>query len=403
MKRRIKVLRIITRLSVGGSSVHSILLTAHLDKEAFDSLLVKGSEGADEGDLQDLLGRKEIDPVFIPELKREISFKDDLTVFRKLYRLMRQFRPDIVHTHSAKSGVLGRLAAKLAGVPVIVHTFHGHLFRGYFGPVKSKLVVYAERLLALLSTRIVAVTQSQKDELAAYRIAPRRKLVNIPLGLELGLLQNLEGEKGKLRSELGLDEEDLLVGSIARLVPVKGHSFLFRAAQRVITALPRARFLIIGDGELRRELEKLARQLGIRENVIFCGFRRDLPRIYADLDLLALTSLNEGLPVAVIEAMASQTPVVAYRVGGVEDLVENNVTGISLPFGEIDRLAESIMHLLKNPQERRRMGQNARRKVYPRLDYARLVKDYADFYPQLLGNENRVGQGWESGKSKKER
>ena len=403
MRRKIKVLRIITRLSVGGSSVHSILLTAHLDEEAFNSILVKGSEGADEGDLKDLLRRKKIDPVFIPELKREISFGDDLTVFRKLYGLMRRLRPDIVHTHSAKSGVLGRLAARLAGVPVIVHTFHGHLFRGYFGPVKSKLVIYTERLLALLSTRIVAVTESQRDELAAYRIAPRRKLVSIPLGLELGLLQNLDGEKGKLRSELELGEEDLLVGSIARLVPVKGHSFLFRAAQRVIAALPQARFLIIGDGELREELEKLAGELGIRDNIIFCGFRRDLPRIYADLDLLALTSLNEGLPVAVIEAMASQTPVVAYDVGGVEDLVENNVTGISLPFGEIDRLAESIIYLLKNPQERRRMGQKARRKVYPRLDYTRLVKDYAEFYPRLLRNENRVGHGLESEKSKKER
>lgn len=387
MRTKIKVLSIITRLSVGGSSVHSILLTAHLDKDAFHSTLVKGSEGEDEGDLEDLLRRLEVDPVFIPELKREISFRNDLIVFWKLYKLMRHLKPDIVHTHSAKSGALGRLAAKLAGVPIIVHTFHGHLFRGYFGSVKSRLVVYTERLLALLSTKIVAVTQNQKDELAGYRIAPLHKLISIPLGLELDLFQDLDKEKGKLRSELGLGADDLLIGSIARLVPVKGHSFLFRAAQKVTTVFPQARFLIVGDGELRQELEKLAQHLGIQKNVIFCGFRRDLPTIYADLDILALTSLNEGLPVAVIEAMASQTPVVAFKVGGVGDLVEPNVTGILVPFGEIDKLAESMIYLLKNPQERQRLGQNARRRVYPRLDYRRLVRDFAEFYPQLVENK----------------
>jgi glycosyltransferase involved in cell wall biosynthesis len=388
MRSKIKVLRIITRLSVGGSSIHTILLTAHLDKQIFDSLLIKGSEGKDEGDLRDLLFRKKIDPLLIPELRREISFKNDLITFWKLYKLVRAEKPAIVHTHSAKAGTLGRLAAKLAGVPVIVHTFHGHLFRGYFSPKKSRLVIFIERLLALVSTKIVAVTQSQKDELLRYKIAPSQKIVSIPLGLELDLLQNLQTERGAFRSELGLDKDDALIGSIARLVPVKGHTFLFRAARKVIDTFPRVKILLIGDGELRNELENLASRLGIGKNVVFCGFRRDLPKIYADLDIVALTSLNEGLPVAVIEAMASQTAVVAYDVGGVKDLIEPNVTGISVPFGEIDRLAESIIFLLKNPQERERLGRNARRKVYPSLHYQRLVRDFEKFYLELTENQH---------------
>ncbi len=386
MKIRAKILRIITRLSVGGSSIHTILLTAHLDKGDFKSILVKGCEGKDEGDLEDLLRTKEIQPIFIPQLVREISLRRDLVTFWRLYKLMLRERPDIVHTHSAKAGTLGRLAAKLAGVPIIIHTFHGHLFRGYFGPTKSRVVILAERLLALLSTKIIAVTQSQKEELFRYRIAPLNKLVSIPLGLELDSLQNLEREKGMFRSELGLNGDDALLGSIARLVPVKGHSFLFRAAKKVIGAYPKAKFIIIGDGPLRSDLENLTRELDIQRNVIFCGFRKDLRKIYADLDIVILTSLNEGLPVAVIEAMASKKPVIAFEVGGVRDLIDPDVSGISIPFGEIDSLADSILFLLRNPAQRDRLGRNGQRKVYPRLNYQRLIGDVERLYYELLEN-----------------
>ncbi len=386
MVQKIKVLRIITRLSVGGSSIHVILLTAHLDKTKFQSILVKGSEGQNEGNLKDLVNRKKINPVFIPELRRKLSLRDDLLSFWKLYRLISREKPHIVHTHSAKAGTLGRLAARLAGVPFIVHTYHGHLFRGYFSTAVTKLIVLVERFLSLLSTKIIAVTQSQKEELLQYKITPSHKLVTIPLGLELDSFLKLQKERGRLRAELGLSSEDLLIGSIARLVPVKGHSFLLRAAKRVVSSFPNAKFLIVGDGELREKLENLASRLGIKKNVIFCGFRRDLPKIYADLDIVALTSLNEGLPVAVIEAMTSQTPVIAYEVGGVKDLIEPNVNGILLPCGEIDGLANSIIYLLKNPKERRKLGQKGQEKVYPKLHYKRLVQDFEKFYSELMKN-----------------
>jgi glycosyltransferase involved in cell wall biosynthesis len=384
--KKIKVMRIITRLNIGGPSFHTILLTAHLNPQIFSSKLVKGEEGKQEGEMNDLLERKKVIPVVIPQLGREISWKDDLFAFWKLYRLIYQERPDIVHTHMAKAGTLGRLAAKLAGVPIIVHTFHGHVFHSYFKAIKTKMFITIEKFLALFCTRIVAVSPSQKEELLSYKIAPSRKVACIPLGLELDLFLEAEKEKGRLRAEVSLNPDHKLVGIIARLVPVKGHSFFFEAAQRIISFFPQVKFLVVGDGPLRKELEDLVDQMGIKKDVIFLGFRKDLSKIYADLDAVVLTSLNEGLPVAVIEGMASAKPVVAFDVGGVKDLIQDNVTGILVPFGDVHKLADSVMRLLKDPLECERLGQNARRKAYPYLDYRRLVKDMENFYCQLLKN-----------------
>lgn len=382
-------------MNIGGPAFHTILLTAHLDREIFRSKLVKGEEGKDEGEMNDLLERKKVIPVIIPQLGRRIYWKDDLFAFWKLYRLICREKPDIVDTHMAKAGILGRLAAKLAGVSIIVHTFHGHVFHSYFGTVKTKIFILIEKLLALLTTQIVAVSQSQREEILHYKIAPPKKVVCIPLGLELDLFLDAEKKKGQLRAKLNLNQDHKLVGIIARLVPVKGHFFLFEAAQRIIPLFPQVKFLVVGDGLLRKNLEDLAEQLGIRGNVIFCGFRKDLPEIYADLDVVVLTSLNEGLPVAIIEGMAAAKPVVAFDVGGVKDLIQDNVTGILVPFGDVHKLANSIISLLKDPQECERLGQNARRKAYPHLDFRRLVSDMERFYCQLPKNrlnyvENRT-------------
>ncbi len=386
VKHRIKILRIVTRLNVGGPALHTVFLTAYLNPEIYRSKLVKGEEGKQEGEMNDLLKRKKVTPIFIPELIRDLSLKRDLIAFWKLYKIIRQEKPDIVDTHLTKAGTLGRIAAKLAGATIIVHTFHGHVFHGYFGLVKSKIFILIERLLALFTTQIVAVSRSQREEILRYRIAPPKKVVCIPLGLELDSFMDADKRRGQFRAELNLNQDHKLVGIIARLVPVKGHSFLFEAAQKIIQIFPEVKFLVVGDGPLRKELEDLAVRLGIARNVIFCGFRKDLPRIYADLDVVTLTSLNEGLPVAIIEGMAAAKPVVAFDVGGVKDLVLNTDTGILVPFGDVHKLADSIMCLLEEPRECERLGQNARRKVYSHFDYRRLVRDMEKFYCQLMGN-----------------
>jgi len=382
--RKIKVMRIITRLNIGGPAFHTILLTSHLNHNRFESILVKGSEEKDEGDMDELAKSKKVEPIYVKELCRKISLRKDLLTFWKLYRIIKREKPDIVHTHTAKAGTLGRLAAKLAGASTIVHTFHGHVFHSYFGAVKTEVFIIIERLLALLTTQIVTVSPSQKEELLRYKIAPRKKVICIPLGLELDLFLETEKEKGQLRTELSLDQNHKLVGIIARLVPVKGHSFLLAAAQMIIPIFPQVKFLVVGDGPLRKELEDLADQLGIQRNVIFLGFRKDLSKIYADLDVVVLTSLNEGLPVAVIEGMAAAKPVVAFDVGGVKDLVEDKVTGVLVPKQDPQKLAYGIAFLLQKPEVAKIFGENGRKKVYPALNYTRLISDIERLYEDLL-------------------
>jgi len=276
--RRIKVLRIIARLNIGGPAIHTILLTAGLNNERFEPLLVTGVEGRREGSMLDLAAAKGVEPIIIPELRRNVGPQDALVALLRLYHLIRRERPQIVHTHTTTAGLLGRLAAKLAGVPVILHTFHGHVLRGYFGPLQSKALVWMERFLARLTDRIVTVSEGQRQELAGYGVAPLEKIVVVPLGFELEDLLSCESHRGELRRELGLGDDVRLIGIIARLVPIKNHRLFFQAAKLVAEAVPQARFLVVGDGELREELEAYAHELELDERVLFIGWRRDLPR-----------------------------------------------------------------------------------------------------------------------------
>jgi len=384
MRRKIKILRIITKLSIGGSSIHSILLTAHMDRGLFDSILIRGEQEKNGGDLGDLIKEKKLKPQVISELVREISLTKDIVAFWKLYRLIRKKKPDIVHTHSSKAGILARLAAKIGGVPIILHTFHGHVFHGYFGTLKSKIFLIIEQLLARISTRIIAVSPQQKKELVNLGISSSDKITHIYLGLELTPFLSAKKEKGKLRSELNINNSSHLVGIVGRLAPVKGHTYFLRACKKVLDFLPRTKFIIVGGGPLKKDMEELANQLNIKESVYFLGFRRDLAKIYSDLDLVVLSSLNEGTPVSVIEAMTVGKPVIATKVGGVVDIMDDGVNGMIVPPKNENALASAIVHLLKNPEVRKRLALNSPSKVYPFLNYTRLVKDMEELYKELI-------------------
>jgi glycosyltransferase involved in cell wall biosynthesis len=385
---KIKVLRIIARLNIGGPAIHTILLTTGLNNERFESMLVTGVEGKYEGNMLDLAAAKGVKPVIVPQLRRNIDPIGGLITLFKLYRLMRREKPHIVHTHTATAGLLGRLAAKLAGVPVILHTFHGHVLRGYFGPLRSKVLVWMERCLARLSDRIVTVSEGQRWELAGYGIAPLEKITVVPLGFELEDLLTCESHHGELRRELGFAKDNKLIGIVARLVPIKNHRLFLQAAQVVAEAVPQARFLVVGDGELREELEAYARDLGLNGRVLFTGWRRDLPRLYADLDVVALTSINEGTPVSLIEAMAAGVPVVATAVGGVPDVVVEGETGYLVEGGDVKRLAGAIVELLRNPKEAREMGQKGREVAYPKFAAQTLIANVEGLYAELLRQKN---------------
>ena len=384
MKGKLRVIRVIARLNIGGPAIHAILLTAGLDPARFESTLVTGVEAAYEGNMLDLAAQKGVQPLVIPELGREINSLRDWVTLIKLYRLFRDRRPHIVHTHTAKAGTVGRLAARLAGVPVVVHTFHGHVFHDYFGPLQTKVFIGIERFLASLSDRIVTVSEGQRRELADYRVASLDKIVVVPLGFELDALFNCESLRGQLRQELGIAEGVALVGIMARLTAIKNHRLFLDAAKLIVEAGQEAMFLVIGDGELRAELEAYVAELGLEKRVIFTGWRRDLPRIYADLDVVALSSLNEGTPVSLIEAMAAARPVIATRVGGVPDIVLDKKSGYLVQSKNAEGLARGILDLLRAPDRAREMGLAGQAAVYPKYASETLLANVEKLYLELL-------------------
>jgi glycosyltransferase involved in cell wall biosynthesis len=387
----ITILRAITRLNIGGPAIHAILLTGALDDGAqFKSTLIAGTTAPREGNMLDLAEARSVHPVLMPALGREISPLDDLLSLARMVKLIRQARPDIVHTHMAKAGTVGRLAAHVCGVPLIVHTYHGHVFQGYFSPAKTRLFVTIERVLGMATDRIIAIGDGQRSEIASYGVAPLSKLEPIRLGLELGPFLHAEAAAGRLREDLAIGSDSPLVGIVARLVPIKAHEVFFQAAVQVLQEEPAARFVVVGDGERREELEALVRRLGIASSVTFLGWRRDMAGVYADLDVVALTSFNEGSPVALIEALASARPVVSTAVGGVPEVVIDGTTGLTVPPSDPMALAKATIRLLRDRELARALGAAGRRHVFPRYDSTRLVDDVKNLYLRELAGRGRA-------------
>lgn len=378
---RIRVARIITRLNVGGPAIQALLLAKGLDPTRYESILIAGVPGPREGDMRELRGGADAAPVIVPTLGREISLLGDVRALVRIFVLLRRFRPHIVHTHLAKAGLLGRMAARAAGVPIVVHTFHGNVLRGYFDPVRSRLFLLLEHALARASTRIVAISPRQLAEIERLGIARPPRVVEVPLGLELGPF--LHPPRGRLRAELGIPAEVPIIGSVARLVPIKGIDVFLRAAARVREQRPECRFVVVGDGELRDPLEALARHLGIRAAVDFLGWRSDLPAIYADCDVVTLTSHNEGTPVSVIEALATGRAVVATDVGGVPDVIGED-RGVLVRPGDPGAVAVAVLDLLRDTGRRSELGRRGRAHVHPEFNASTLVRRIDSLYRELV-------------------
>ena len=381
---RLRVARVISRLNVGGPAIHTILLTAGLDPAAFESRLYVGAPGPAEGDMLPLARARGVEPVAVPGLGRSIRPGRDLAALGHLVRAFRAFRPRVVHTHAAKAGTLGRIAARLAGVPATVHTFHGHVLSGYFNPAVTAAFRAIERALARRTTRIVALSPGQRDELLALGIGRPERMAVVPLGLELDGCLNAQARRGELRRHLRLPPEARLVGIVARLVPIKDHASFFKAAARVARADPAARFVVAGDGPLRARLESAAREAGLADRTHFLGWWEDLPALYADLDVVALTSRNEGTPVCLLEAMAAGVPVVATAVGGVSDVVRHGETGLLVPPGDPGALAAALAALLGDPERRSALGLAGRRAAYPAYDVKTLIARVETLYRELI-------------------
>ena len=384
----IRVMRIISRMNIGGPATHVVLLNAGLDGMGYDCLLVTGSEGAGEGSLRDLAESRHLRSAMIPELGREIAPWSDLVTLLKLYRLMRRERPHVVHTHTAKAGFVGRIAARLAGVPVVLHTFHGHVFHGYFSPAKTRLFLLIERLGARLSTRIITISPRLREEIVQYGVTARGRIVVIPLGLDLDAFASQPRATGHFRRSLGLPADAKLVGAVGRLVPIKNIPLLLEAAALARQEDPDIRVVLVGDGELRDELEARAEALGLADAVVFAGWRRDLASVYADLDVVVISSDNEGTPASLIEAMATGCPVVSTRVGGVPDLIGDGKTGRLVPPGDREALAAALLALFRDPKRTARMADLARCRALERHQATRLVADIDWLYRELLAADD---------------
>ncbi len=381
--RTTRVVRLFSRLNIGGPSVHVILLTAGLREKGYDTRLIVGREAPSEGNLLEMAREMGIRVEQFAGLGRDIRPLADVVTFWQLYRAIRRTRPAIVHTHTAKAGVLGRLAAHLAGVPIVVHTYHGHVLRGYFGPVKTAFFRRLEAMLNRITDVPITVSEALREELATIGVAPRDKIRVVPLGLDLARFGR-PCPRGALRSACRATDRDPLVGVVGRLVPIKDIDCFLDAAVTVKRSRPDARFAIVGDGERRTALERRAAALDLADSVTFLGWRTDLEAVYADLDVVVNSSRNEGTPVALIEAMAAGRPVVATAVGGSPDLLGGGDRGRLVPAADAPALAAAVLDTLEHADEARHRADAARVYVLTHHSVERLLRDIDSLYRELL-------------------
>ena len=404
--RKIKILRIIARLNVGGPAIHVHLLTTELKPDRFETILVTGSISEQEGDMSYLFQGDSHRHCRISVLQRDISIFMDIRVTYRIFRLLCQVPPDIVHTHTAKAGFTARMAVLIYNLLFrkkikVVHTFHGHIFEGYFNRLKSALFVHIERFIARGTDVIIAISESQQKDLAEkYHIAPSEKIRIIELGFDLGPFLSSARLKGRFRKKLGVSDKTLLIGIIGRLVPIKNHEMFFEAVDLFLKAHPASdvKVVVVGDGECRSRLEEYCRRRNLTRHVVFWGWIQDVSLVYADLDILALSSLNEGTPVSIIEAMASSVPVIATQVGGIQDLMGKPADasikncgftvcerGIICSNQDSAGFFKGLTYLAEEELLIKRARiQRARAYVVKRYAKERLLKDVESLYDQLI-------------------
>ncbi len=387
----IRVLRIIARLNIGGPAVQAISLTALLRPRGYETRLVRGVEGPDEGTMDHLAEQLGVVPTFLPEMRRDPG-RDDLHALTALVRMMRRDRPQIVHTHAAKAGTLGRAAVLVAFPlrrrrPVVVHTFHGHSLSGYFSPRKTQVFRAIEQVLARSCDVLVAVSEEVRDDLVRLRVAAAGQIDVVPLGLDLarfGADEDRAARRAALRREWGLSDGDEVVTLVARLVPIKRVDRFLDVAGRLLDR-ERARFVVVGGGELRDELMRSPAAQALGERLVWAGFRLDIADVCFASDVVLLTSDNEGTPVSLIEAQAAATAVVSTDVGGIRSVVRDGETGLLAGREDVDGLARATRALLDDPERARRMGAEGRAQVLRRFGVERLVDDIDALYRRLLG------------------
>jgi glycosyltransferase involved in cell wall biosynthesis len=360
---RIRVLHVITRLDPGGSSEDTLLTAARMDGERFATTLAVGPTQGPRSQTEVQAQRQGVDMVHLRHLVRDIRPLQDVLAFFELWRLMRQKRFQIVHTHTSKGGLLGRMAACLAGVPVVIHTPHGHVFYGYSGALLSQIFIWLERWAARFTDSIIALTSADAEEHVRFKIAAPEKIAVIHSGVDFAPFDAGGEEREAMRRSLGIDPQGLVIGSIGRLTAIKGQADLIQAFAGVQSRVDNAWLLLVGDGEERQVLEEKARSLGLAEWVVLPGWREDIPDLLRAMDIFALPSLNEGMGKALVEAMYAGLAAVASRVGGIPELIEHGREGLLVPASRPDLLEEAMVKLAVDEEQRRQLGGAAAQKA----------------------------------------
>lgn len=382
-----KVLRIINRFNIGGPIYNAAFLTKFISED-YETLLVGGLPEQDESDSLHILEDYGVKPLLIPEMKRIPNFKSDREAYRKIKQIIEEFQPDIVHTHAAKAGALGRKAAKSCGVPVIVHTFHGHVFHSYFGKAKTLLYKIIERRLAKISTGIIAISPIQKEELSSvHSICSPDKIKVIPLGFDLlKFRENLTEKRAATRQRWNLNEDEVAVAIVGRLAPIKNHGLFLDAVALLAEKGVLARYFIVGDGQEKPMIEKRVKELqdqyGLK--IELTSWIKDIATFNAGMDIICLSSDNEGTPVSLIEAQASGVPVISTDVGGVKDILDEENTGFVVPKKDPDAFSKKLQLLIENKEIRTKMSQNGWNFVRDKFHYTTLVKNMENYYAELI-------------------
>ena len=373
---------------MGGPTYNATFLTRFLSDD-FETLLVGGMPEEDETDSLHILKQYGIEPLLIREMKRQPSFFQDRAAYKKLKNIMAEFKPDIVHTHASKAGALGRRAANSLGIPVVLHTFHGHVFHSYFGTFKTKIYKSIERRLASKSSGIIAISEIQKKELSQlHNICEESKIKVIPLGFDLSRFNAAKNEfRESTREDFGISGNDVAVAIVGRLVPVKNHLLFINALGNLIKDLTvPVKVFIVGDGSERNNIEEAIKSLPKSPllKIELTSWIQDIAKFNAGMDLICLTSNNEGTPVSLIEAQAANIPVITTDVGGVRDIVLEGETGFIVPKNDVASLSDKMRLLIEDEKLRKKMSQNGWTFVEHKFHYTTLVKNMEEYYNSLI-------------------
>lgn len=391
-----KVLRIINRFNLGGPTYNAAYLTKYLPEE-YETLLIGGEKDDSEDSSEYILHNLGLKPIILSSMKRSINPFKDRKAYKEIKRIIREFKPDIVHTHASKAGSLGRRAAYSCNVPVIVHTFHGHVFHSYFNKYITEVFKFIERRLARKSSKIIAISDKQKYELSLiHKITKANNIEVIPLGFDLERFsQNQEEKRVAFRKQYQINDDEIAIGIIGRIVPIKNHDLFVEAIDYVLkNTTKKVKAFIIGDGESRLQIEQKAKNLNIAYNteedtifdkpLVFTSWIKEIDVANAGLDIVALTSLNEGTPVSLIEAQASNRPIVSTKVGGIENVVNEGKSALLSDLSKPDDFNKNLLKLVEEDNLRKEMSKNGASFVREAFHYKRLVSDIDKLYKLLL-------------------